>query len=89
MTKQNDLVVQDNFLSNDLFSLLTQITSQHDFFWSWNSILNVGFLPNEKYNRQLVHWFYPQKEISKIMARHRAAGNVFLVRATIHQNAEG
>lgn len=62
MTKQNDLVVQDNFLSNDLLSLLTQITLQYDFFWAWNSVLpQEDFLPNEKYNRQLVHWFYPQK----------------------------
>lgn len=62
MTKQNDYIIQDNFLSQDHFFLLIQIIDQYDFFWAWNSVLcQEAFVPNEKYNRQLVHWFYPKK----------------------------
>ena len=57
-----DVYVQDDFLSSDHFELLNQIILQYDFFWSWNSILYQGdFISDEKYNRQLVHWFYPKK----------------------------
>ena len=62
MSKHNDLVIQDNFLSIDHLQLLNNIILQYDFFWAWNSILcQEDFVPNEKYNRQLVHWFYPKK----------------------------
>ena len=57
-----DVYVQDDFLSSDHFQLLNQIILQYDFFWAWNSILYQGdFISDEKYNRQLVHWFYPKK----------------------------
>ena len=57
-----DVYVQDDFLSSDHFELLNQIILQYDFLWAWNSILYQGdFISDEKYNRQLVHWFYPKK----------------------------
>lgn len=57
-----DVHVQDDFLSSDHFQLLNQIILQYDFFWAWNSVLpKECFTANEKYNRQLVHWFYPPK----------------------------
>ena len=62
MTSNNNIIIQDNFLSIDHFQLLDIILLEHDFFWSWNSILYQGdFISDEKYNRQLVHWFYPKK----------------------------
>jgi len=62
MTSNNNIIIQDNFLSIDHFQLLDIILLEFDFFWSWNSILYQGdFISDEKYNRQLVHWFYPKK----------------------------
>ena len=62
MMLDKDVIVQDNFLSIEHFQLLNIILLQYDFFWAWNSILyQEDFIPNEKYNRQLVHWFYPKK----------------------------
>ena len=62
MSEHNDLVIQDNFLSIGHLQLLNQIIFQNDFFWAWNSVLcQEDFVSNEKYNRQLVHWFYPKK----------------------------
>ena len=62
MSSNNNIIIQDNFLSIEHFQLLNIILTQYDFFWAWNSILyQEDFIPNEKYNRQLVHWFYPKK----------------------------
>ena len=84
MTEQNEYVINDNFLSIDYLQLLNQIINQYDFFWAWNSILSLeDFVPHEKYNRQLVHWFYPKKspfkdyfEIFKIVADQLGAKEV-------------
>ena len=62
MSSNNNIIIQDNFLSIEHFQLLNIIPLQHDFFWCWNSVLpQEDFVSNEKYNRQLVHWFYPKK----------------------------
>ena len=62
MMLDKDVIVQDDFLSIDYLQLLNQITIQYDFFWCWNSVLpQEDFISDEKYNRQLVHWFYPKK----------------------------
>ena len=84
MMLDKDVIVQDNFLSIDYLQLLNQITIQYDFFWCWNSVLpQEDFVSNEKYNRQLVHWFHPKKEsfkdyfeIFKLVSDHLGAKEV-------------
>ena len=56
--------IQDNFLTEDLFDAYVACIDNNDFCWNWVGIVGDDqFVSHPKYNRQLVHMFYPKPNL--------------------------
>ena len=58
------VTIQDNFLMEDLFDDYVACIDSNDFCWNWMGIVGDDkFVSHPKYNRQLVHMFYPKSNL--------------------------
>ena len=58
------VVVQDNFLMEDLFDAYVACIDNNDFCWNWTGIVGDDqFVSHPKYNHHLVHMFYPKPNL--------------------------
>ena len=58
------VTIQDNFLTEDLFDAYVACIDNNDFCWNWVGIVGDDqFVSHPKYNRQLVHMFYPKPNL--------------------------
>ena len=58
------VTIQDNFLMEDLFDAYVACIDNNDFCWNWVGIVGDDqFVSHPKYNRQLVHMFYPKPNL--------------------------
>jgi len=58
------ITIEDNFLTEDLFDAYVTCIDNNDFCWNWIGIVGDDqFISHPKYNRQLVHMFYPKSNL--------------------------